>query len=405
MKKLRILAVSHMFPTLRSRQYGAFICREAQHLRPHEIECSFLVGRPWAPWPLHFIPRWRDYGPANPLMPPDGFQARAVAYVRPPGFGFRRVEGRFLGRALLATARNWHRANPFHVVLGVSLLPDTEAAVVIGRGLGVPVAGLAVGSDAMVYPDRMPALRQRFHETLDQIDLPVGVSQSVCRRLAETGRCKREPLCVYLSRDTRQFAPAQDKDRVREQLGWAQNEIVAVYVGGLVETKGMNELAAAAEPLFHQHEHFRLVCVGDGPARSRLLALRGRYRPERILLPGRVTPEEVPRFLQAADFLVLPSYSEGMPQAVLEAMSCGLPVVATKVGGVPEAVIDGQTGLLVEPKKAEQLGNAMERMIADGPFRLAAGQRGLARVREVFDSERNARLFADALWSLAGGRG
>ena len=81
-----------MFPTLRSRQYGAFICREAEHLRPHEIECSFLVGRPWAPWPLHFIPRWRDYGPANPLMPPEGFQARVATYLRPPGLGFRRVE-------------------------------------------------------------------------------------------------------------------------------------------------------------------------------------------------------------------------------------------------------------------------------------------------------------------------
>ena len=109
-----------------------------------------------------------------------------------------------------------------------------------------------------------------------------------------------------------------------------------------------------------------------------------------VVLPGRVAPEEVPRFLQAADFLVLPSYSEGMPQAVLEAMNCGLPVVATRVGGVPEAVIDGETGLLVEAKNVEQLRNAMERMITDEAFRLAAGQKGLARAREVFDSERNA---------------
>jgi glycosyltransferase involved in cell wall biosynthesis len=112
----------------------------------------------------------------------------------------------------------------------------------------------------------------------------------------------------------------------------------------------------------------------------------------------------VPRFLQAADFLVLPSYSEGMPQAVLEAMNCGLPIVATRVGGVPEAVIDGETGLLVEPKGVEQLRNAMERMIVDEPFRLRAGQKGLVRAREVFDSERNANFFADALWSLVGGR-
>jgi glycosyltransferase involved in cell wall biosynthesis len=310
-----------------------------------------------------------------------------------------------MARALLSAARKWHRENPFHLVLGVSVLPDTEAAVVIARDLALPVAGLAVGSDVMVYPDRMWALWRRLCETLDRVDLPVGVSQSVCRRLAETGKCKREPLCVYLGRDTKQFTPARNKDRVREQFGWAKEDIVAIYVGGLVETKGMSELAAAAEPLLSKQERLQLVCLGDGPSRNRLLALQDRVARKRaVVSPGRVAPEEVPRFLQAADFLVLPSYSEGMPQAVLEAMNCGLPVVATRVGGVPEAVIDGETGLLVEPKNVDQLRDAMERMITDEAFRLTAGQRGLARAREVFDSERNASIFADALWSLAGGR-
>ena len=93
-----------------------------------------------------------------------------------------------------------------------------------------------------------------------------------------------------------------------------------------------------------------------------------------------------------------------MPQVVLEAMDCGLPVVATRVGGVPEAVIDGRTGLLVEARDVEQLRSAVERMIVDAPFRAAAGQRGLSRARDVFDPDRNAQAFADALWSLAAGR-
>jgi glycosyltransferase involved in cell wall biosynthesis len=89
-----------------------------------------------------------------------------------------------------------------------------------------------------------------------------------------------------------------------------------------------------------------------------------------------------------------------MPQVVLEAMNCGLAVVATRVGGIPEAVLDGETGLLVEPKNAEQLREAMERMITDEAFRRAAGERGSARARDVFDSDRNAEVFARALQSL-----
>jgi glycosyltransferase involved in cell wall biosynthesis len=401
-KTLRVLTISHMFPTRRSAQYGAFLCREVQDLRQHNIECRFLVGRPWAPWPLYCVPRWRDYGPANPLTPPQGWEARPVAYFRPPGFGFRRFEGKCMARRLLPVARRWHRENRFDLVLGVSMLPDAEAAVAIGDALGLPVATLAVGSDVMVYPDRMPALWQHLGATLERVDLPIGVSQSICRRLAETGRCRREPLCVYLGRDTRQFVPAEDKNRVREQLGWARESIVGVYVGGLVETKGMKELAVAAEPLLAKHEWFRLVCVGAGPAPDRLVALARRVgRKGAIVLPGRVPPTEVPRFLQAADFLVLPSHSEGMPQAVLEAMNCGLPVVAARVGGIPEAVIDGQTGLLVEAKNVGQVQGAMERMITDEAFRRTAGQSGLTRAREVFDPERNAHILADALWSLA----
>lgn len=402
MKTLRILTVSHMFPSARSGRHGIFICREAQFLRRHGIECDFLVGRPWAPWPLHHFARWRDYGPGNPLVPPDGLRARRVSYLRAPGFGFRRLEGASLAFSAMAQAKRWHRAEPFDLVLGVSMLPDAEAAVVIGKKLGLPIASLAVGSDVMVYPDRMPVLWKRLRDTLAQIDLPVGVSQSICRRLSETGSCRREPLCIYLSRDARQFAPAEDKAEVRRHLGWPQDGIVAIYVGGLVESKGIHELAAACEPLLQQRNEFHLACVGDGPSRRVLAELSSRLqRKDAILLPGRVAPDEVPLYLQGSDFLVLPSHSEGMPQVILEAMSCGLPVVTTRVGGVPEAVIEGRTGLLVEARHAEPLRGAIERMIVDGPFRSSAGQDGLSRAREVFDPDRNAKTFADALWSLA----
>jgi glycosyltransferase involved in cell wall biosynthesis len=403
--KLRILAISHMFPSALLKRHGIFICREAQYLRRHGIEMSFLVGRPWAPWPLHHVSRWRRYGPANPLIPPDGFKAALAAYLRLPGVGFRRFDGRSMACSLLPVARHWHRREPFDLILGVSMLPDAEAAAIVGKRLGLPVASLAIGSDVMVYPDRMPALWRRLRKTLERVDLPVGVSRSICERLAQTGKCRREPLCVYLSRDTTQFTPAPDKRQVRVRLGWPADGIIAIYVGGLVETKGMNELAAAAEPLLRKYLGFQLVCVGEGPCRDRMARLADRVGHKgSVVLAGNVAPDDVPLYLQASDFLVLPSHSEGLPQAVVEAMNCGLAVVATRVGGIPEAVVDGRTGLLVEARNIERLRDAMERMIGDEAFRLAAGREGLARAREVFDSERNAARFADALRWLVGQR-
>ncbi|OHB54216.1 MAG: hypothetical protein A2173_02725 [Planctomycetes bacterium RBG_13_44_8b] len=119
-----------------------------------------------------------------------------------------------------------------------------------------------------------------------------------------------------------------------------------------------------------------------------------------VVLTGLVSPDEVPKYLQASDFMVFPSHSEGMPQSVLEAMNCGLPVVATRVGGIPEAVVDGRTGILIDAKNISQLQQAMEKMITDKEFRLSSGQNGLAYVHKVFDAEQNAEKLAEALWSL-----
>jgi len=391
---VRVLAISHMFPSLGNERHGIFIARQAQALRRNGIELNFLVGRPYAPWPLYNLRRWRSYRTACSLVVPEGLSARPVRYLRPPGLWFRRFDGRSLARSLLAPAKRWHQEAAFDLVLGVSMLPDGEAAAIIGRRLGVPVVNLAVGSGVMVYPKQLPALEKNLRRTLEQTDLALGVSQSICNRLAEFGTADREPVRVYLGREGAGFAPVSDKLAVRRQLGWPADNIVALYVGGLVPAKGIGELVEACRRLPAKCKTFQLVCVGEGPMRAELAEAGA-------ILTGRVHPEAVPTYVQAADFLVLPSHSEGMPQVVLEAMDSRLPVVATNVGGTPEAVIDGQTGLLVEPRNAEALRTAIQRMVTDTEFRIEAGRLGLERARTVFDSHRNSEILAQALKDAA----
>lgn len=401
MKKLRILTISHLFPSKDIKFAGVFICREIQQLAKYNIECDFMVPRPWAPWPLYRLPRWRKYGPANPLSGPKELQAKLVGYIRPPGGWFRRFEHKSMYIALKSSVMRWHRKNPFDLVLGVSMFPDAEAAVILGKKLNLPVASLAIGSDIMVYTRQLPLLWKRLGNILEEIDLPIGVSESICRKMAETGKCKRKPLCVYLGRDSERFSPPKDKSKVRQSLGWAEGDIVAIYVGVVADFKGINELATVAEGLFEKYHNFRLVCVGAGPAMEKLVQLKARIdRDGAVVLPGLISPNEVPKYLQASDFMVFPSHSEGMPQSVLEAMNCGLPVVATRVGGIPEAVVDGRTGILIDAKNISQLQQAMEKMITDKEFRLSSGQNGLAYVRKVFDAEQNAEKLAEALRSL-----
>ena len=135
MKEIRVLAISHMFPTKIYRRHGIFICREARMLRDFGVNCSFLVGRPWTPWPLSMFSRWKVFSSENPLEPPFGLEARQATYLRPPGAWYLRHEGPVMARALLGPASRWHRERPFDVVLGVEMLADTHSAVQIGKHL------------------------------------------------------------------------------------------------------------------------------------------------------------------------------------------------------------------------------------------------------------------------------
>lgn len=384
-----------MFPSRMLPRHGIFLLRQATTLAPHGITCTFLVARPWAPHWLTRVPRWRVYGRANPLLDAGADPVQAVPYLRPPGHWFRRWEGAAMQRALLPAAEKLHGQEPFDAILACPMIPDAVAAVALSQKLALPLATLSIGSDILVYPRRMPTLEKQLRDVLSQTSLAVGVSKDICKRLEQLGA--KQMLCVYLGRDTKLFTPHPNRAQVRRTLSLPLNAMIAVFVGRLTPNKGLEELVQAVHSLEESHPELHLVCVGDGPARH---VLKG-FGSERVTLAGERPPQEVPSYLQAADFLVLPSHSEGMPQVVLEAMNCGLPVVATRVGGIPEAVTHEQNGLLIEPCNHVQLTAAIKRMVVDKNFRIQAGKQSEVIAKKRFDSQTNATLLAEALKRLS----
>jgi len=156
-----------------------------------------------------------------------------------------------------------------------------------------------------------------------------------------------------------------------------------VAVGRLQRPKDPVTLARALGRL---RASFSAVIVGEGPERQRLEAEIRRLGLERaVVLAG--DRSDVADLLARADIFVLSSTSEGMPLSILEAMAAELPVVASAVGGVPEAVEDGDTGLLVPPQDPVPLAAALERLLADPALRRRLGASGRARVREHFGLE------------------
>jgi L-malate glycosyltransferase len=165
-----------------------------------------------------------------------------------------------------------------------------------------------------------------------------------------------------------------------------QSQLVAVVANMNIETKGQTDLIRAAAEIFREFHDVKFLLVGDGAERSRLEALTQELGlSDTVLFLGR--RKDVPDILACCDLFVLPSWAEGLPNSVLEAMAAGLPVVATRVGGTAEIIEDGVDGLLVAPKEPHALAQAILRILKDREFakRMAHSARERARAQFGFD--------------------
>jgi len=154
-----------------------------------------------------------------------------------------------------------------------------------------------------------------------------------------------------------------DRAASRRTLGLDGDDEIILYVGRFVEAKGLLELLGAMGRLARQRPRLRLALVGDGVMKDRLpglLAERGLL--DRTLLPGGLPPPEVATWIGACDTLTLPSWSEGYPNVVVEALACGRPVVATDVGGTRE-IFDERRGRLIPPRDVDALTEALRQTL------------------------------------------
>jgi glycosyltransferase involved in cell wall biosynthesis len=171
-------------------------------------------------------------------------------------------------------------------------------------------------------------------------------------------------------------AGAPSRQAARRSLDWPDEACVVIGVGRLVPVKGFDLLVRAFSRVLDDEPKARLVLVGDGPERLSLERLaQATGISEGVTFVG--TSEEVPRHLAASDILVAPSRNEGQGRVLVEAMALGLPVVGTRVGGIPDVLRDGECGLLVPPENPGELAQAILALARDGELRRSYGANAL----------------------------
>lgn len=258
----------------------------------------------------------------------------------------------------------------------------------------LPVVVTAHGGDAYATPYRRRGLREAARRVFSRATELVAVSAYIGEHMRRLGA--ERTTIVYNGADENRFFP-RSREASRRRLEIDPARFVVSFVGNVVRAKGTNELAAALAALAGLRP--MAIVAGAGANRDRMAdALRRGGVEARFL--GAVTHDTLADVYGAADAVALPSYAEGFPAVVCEAMLCGRAVVTTPVGGIPEIVNDGSNGMLVPPRDSAALAEALRHIARSQELKARLERQAYADARSRLTWNANARAY-DTVYARA----
>jgi len=283
------------------------------------------------------------------------------------------------------------------------ILSPASAALLAKHFQGCPVIVkiLRGGIRGDIYKlKRGPFWIQRFHILCQSVDSFIVISHEIDQELSALGVPSNKRTFIPNGVNTEAFAPVPDslKKHLRTKLRLPLDGALVVYLGRLTAEKRVDHLLRIWPDIRVEFPQAQLLIIGTGAEEAQL-------RAQSVSVPGVQFTAQVNnpmRYLQAADLFVLPSATEGLSNSLLEALSSGLPVLATSVGGTPDVISHGENGYLIPPDDLPALRSGLMTLLADATLRARLGAGGRQRILTNFSLD-SVAMRLDALYhSLLG---
>ena len=358
---MRILVFTSLFPNSKRPDFGIFIFQRISHLAQRPGTTVHVVAP--VPYFPSWIPssRWGKYGRLPYEERVENLNVYHPRYPLLPGL-LMPLHGFLMFVGSLLLVRRLHRQFRFDCIDAHYVYPDGFAAVLLGKMLGLPVFVSARGTDINVFP-KFRSIRPLIIWSLRKAAGIIAVSSALKNAMVDLGLPAGKIRVIPNGVDTIRFHPIPQQE-ARQNLGLPLNAKVIVSVASLTEGKNHALLISAFAKILRDFPDAKLFLIGEGLERTALQEQIGKLRlDENVTLIGAKPNQELASWFSAADVSCLVSSREGWPNVIMESIACGTPVVATRVGGVPEIIHSPKLGMLVE-QDCDSIAAALKSVLA-----------------------------------------
>lgn len=384
---LRVLTYSSLFPNSQRPTHGVFVAERLRHLHQHvDVDVDVVAPVPWFPSTAARFGQYAGFARVAPVESHGDFTVHHPRHVVIPKVAMW-SQPSLMARGTCRCVEHLASRKRSQLIDAHYLYPDGVAAAAIAQHLGLPYLLTARGSDVNQIGE-FAACRRRMMRAIAGAALTITVSDALRRRLLDWGVRADQVVTIRNGVDRDKFN-VQDQGSARAALGIAPGGPLLLSVGKLDDNKGHHLVIDALAQL----PVAQLLILGDGPARAQLASqIEHRRLGDRVRLLGAVPHEQLAQYYAAASLLVLPAEREGLPNVVLESLACGTPVVATRVGGIPEVLTGSEAGELLTERTASAIVGAVGAVLARAVPRAEVA----AQVRD-FDWRRTSEQLAQAM--------
>lgn len=365
MTQIKLLTFSTLYPNAVQPYHGIFVEHRLRHLLTSgRVESHVVAPVPWFPVAASAFGKYAGYAATPKAEQRHGIRVSHPRYPLIPKVGMT-LAPLCLALGALPTLRRLRREGyDFSVIDAHYFYPDGVAAVLLGRYLDLPVTITARGTDVNLIPEfRLP--RAMIKWAARQAKGVITVCQALKDELVEMGVDESKVQTLRNGVDLELFSPG-DRQALRAELKLERTTLLSV--GHLITRKGHDLVIRSLEQL----PDVDLMVVGSGEEEAALKALTESLGlSSRVRFVSAVEQQELVKYYNAADILVLASSREGWANVLLEAMACGTPVVASRVWGTPEVVREPEAGLLAAERTPDAFAQGARQLLENYPDRAA----------------------------------